>query len=189
MAEGSQSAWLAAVQALREKHAQPKAHRVFVANGTCCREQGSEKVLADLGKLFEGTKIRLSQSGCTGAHFAHPTIQVQMADGRRAIFSGKGMPLKGFAEELRAGKMPLANRHAVFTTTGRVDEAQPFFAPQVRTTLKDAGFCDPTSLGDYVAVGGFEGLARALELGADGVLDLLKKATVRGRGGVGFPMG
>jgi NADH-quinone oxidoreductase subunit F len=189
MADAAESAPLAALRALREKHAQPKAHRVLVSNASCCREHGSEKVLAELERLFKDSKVRLSQAGCTGAHFAHPTIQIHMADGRRGIFTAKGMPLKGFAEELKAGKMPLANRLVVFATSGRVDESQPFFAPQVRTTLRDAGFVDPTSLSDYLVFGGFEGLARALEQGADGALETLKQAALRGRGGVGFPMG
>src|SRR6266487_617012 len=150
MADAPESATLAALRALREARAQPKAHRVLVANATCCRAFGSEKILADLERLFKDSKIRLVESGCTGAHFAHPTIQVQMADGRRGVFAGKGMPLKGFAEELKAGKMPLANRVVVFTTSGRVDESQAFFGPQVRTTLRDAGFCEPASLADYL---------------------------------------
>lgn len=186
MAEGAAQA---ALLALRESRAQPKAHRVLVSNGTCCREHGSDKVLAELEKLFKDSKVRISETGCTGAHFAHPTIQIAMADGRRGVFAAKNMPMKGFAEELKAGKMPLANRLAVFTTSGRIDESVPFFGPQVRTTLRDAGFLDPTSLADYLAVGGFEGFAKALDLGADGALDLLKQAALRGRGGVGFPMG
>jgi len=189
MAEAPDSPALAALRALREANVQPKAHRVFVANATCCREFGSDKILAELQRLLKDTKIRIDFSGCTGAHFAHPTIQVQMADGRRGVFLGKGMPLRGFAEELRAGKMPLANRIVVFTLNGRVDESTAFFAPQMRTTLRDAGFCDPTSLSDYLANGGFEGLAKALDMGADAVLDTIKQANLRGRGGVGFPMG
>ena len=176
------------LQTLRDAAPPPKAHRVFVAHGTCCRPHGSGEILESLaGLLKSDPKVLLFASGCTGAHFAHPTIQVQMADGRRGVFQGKGAPLKGFAEELRAGKMPLAHRIAVFTTHGRIDESAPFFGPQVRTTLRDAGFCDPTSLADYLAAGGFEGLA--LELGEESALDTLKQANLRGRGGVGFPMG
>ncbi len=189
MAEGPDSPPLAALRALKEKHFQPKAHHVLVANATCCRPFGSDKILGDLERLFKDTKVRICQSGCTGAHFAHPTIQVQMADQRRGVFEGKGMPLKGFAEELKAGKMPLANRIVVFTTRGSIDETRPFFAPQTRTTLRDAGFVDPTSLSDYLAGGGFDGLVRALDAGPEATLDQLKQAALRGRGGVGFPMG
>ncbi|MCE5230156.1 NADH-quinone oxidoreductase subunit NuoF [bacterium] len=45
------------------------------------------------------------------------------------------------------------------------------------------------SLADYRAKGGYDGLKRALEMGPDKVLDLIKEANIRGRGGAGFPAG
>lgn len=49
---------------------------------------------------------------------------------------------------------------------------------------------DPVeTLDDHVARGGGQAVARAAELGRDGVLDLLDEANVRGRGGAGFPAG
>lgn len=45
------------------------------------------------------------------------------------------------------------------------------------------------SLADYRAKGGYDGLKRALELGPDKVLELIKAANIRGRGGAGFPAG
>lgn len=41
----------------------------------------------------------------------------------------------------------------------------------------------------YVAAGGYAGAKKALEIGPDKVLDEVKKASVRGRGGAGFPAG
>ncbi|MEN6626921.1 MAG: NADH-quinone oxidoreductase subunit NuoF [Candidatus Sumerlaeia bacterium] len=45
------------------------------------------------------------------------------------------------------------------------------------------------SLADYRAKGGYDGLKRALEMGPDKVLELIKAANIRGRGGAGFPAG
>ncbi len=44
-------------------------------------------------------------------------------------------------------------------------------------------------LADYRAKGGYDGLKRAVEIGPDKVLELVKAANIRGRGGAGFPAG
>ena len=48
---------------------------------------------------------------------------------------------------------------------------------------------DLTRLDEYVAVGGYEALAKARALEPDAVVEEITAATLRGRGGAGFPMG
>ena len=48
---------------------------------------------------------------------------------------------------------------------------------------------DLTRLGEYRAVGGYRSLERALELEPAAVVQVITDATLRGRGGAGFPMG
>jgi NADH-quinone oxidoreductase subunit F len=48
---------------------------------------------------------------------------------------------------------------------------------------------DLTRLDEYVAVGGYAALAKARALAPQAVIDEITAATVRGRGGAGFPMG
>jgi NADH-quinone oxidoreductase subunit F len=48
---------------------------------------------------------------------------------------------------------------------------------------------DLTRLDEYVAVGGYEALAKARALEPQAVVDEISAATLRGRGGAGFPMG
>jgi NADH-quinone oxidoreductase subunit F len=55
--------------------------------------------------------------------------------------------------------------------------------------LRRVGRLDPTSLDAYRAVGGYEGLRRALELGPARVVAELKDAKLLGRGGAAFPTG
>jgi NADH-quinone oxidoreductase subunit F len=65
----------------------------------------------------------------------------------------------------------------------------PFYKYQNRLILGQNGIIDPTSIDDYIAEGGYSALPKAFDLGADKVLDEVKKATLRGRGGGGFPAG
>ncbi len=55
--------------------------------------------------------------------------------------------------------------------------------------LRDNGLLDPTSIDDYIALGGYSALARALEMGPEAVLEEVKRSGLRGRGGAGFPTG
>ena len=55
--------------------------------------------------------------------------------------------------------------------------------------LKRVGVVDPTSLDAYRAAGGFLALARAREIGGEGVIAELVAAKLMGRGGAAFPTG
>ena len=48
---------------------------------------------------------------------------------------------------------------------------------------------DLTRLDEYRAVGGYDAFAKARALEPQAVMDEITAATVRGRGGAGFPMG
>ena len=68
-------------------------------------------------------------------------------------------------------------------------------SPQIRILpggdqrlLAQIGIVDPTSLEGYRKVGGYAGLARAVEkLGPEGTIDEIAAAGLRGRGGGGYP--
>src|SRR6478752_7022852 len=48
---------------------------------------------------------------------------------------------------------------------------------------------DLTKLAEYQAIGGYQQVPKALEMTSDELIDELQRATLRGRGGAGFPMG
>lgn len=55
--------------------------------------------------------------------------------------------------------------------------------------LKNVGKRNSTSLAAYKASGGYDGAAAAMKLKPDELVELVKKANLRGRGGAGFPAG
>ncbi len=66
----------------------------------------------------------------------------------------------------------------------------PFFAEQLPIALRNFGKVDFLSLPNYIAVGGFSALAKALtEMDRKAVVEELKRSGLRGRGGGGFPTG
>jgi NADH:ubiquinone oxidoreductase subunit F (NADH-binding)/(2Fe-2S) ferredoxin/Pyruvate/2-oxoacid:ferredoxin oxidoreductase delta subunit len=66
----------------------------------------------------------------------------------------------------------------------------PFYKRQRRLLLDSNNKIDPTSIEDYLAIGGYAALAKALsQMKPEQVLEEVKKADLRGRGGGGFPAG
>jgi NADH-quinone oxidoreductase subunit F len=53
----------------------------------------------------------------------------------------------------------------------------------------NCGKISPTSVEDYVRAGGFVGLQKALKMAPTKIIDEVKKAKLRGRGGAGYPAG
>jgi NADH-quinone oxidoreductase subunit F len=66
----------------------------------------------------------------------------------------------------------------------------PFYKNQMRHLMDSSTKIDPKSLEDYLAMGGYSALAKSLlEMSPEEVLEEIKKANLRGRGGGGFPAG
>ena len=71
-----------------------------------------------------------------------------------------------------------------------IDLETPFFSKQVKIVLANSGRVDPEKLNDYIAVGGYQSLAKALEeMNPRQVAEEIKKSGLRGRGGAGYPTG
>ena len=64
----------------------------------------------------------------------------------------------------------------------------PFYKYQKRLLLDNSAKVDPKKIEDYIALDGYKALAKVLfQMTSDQVLEEVKKANLRGRGGGGFP--
>ncbi|MEI2612049.1 MAG: NAD(P)H-dependent oxidoreductase subunit E [Candidatus Promineifilaceae bacterium] len=72
---------------------------------------------------------------------------------------------------------------------GTLPSAQGLAYGEPRHILARVGNVDPTSLDDYQTHGGYTGLAKALAMTPEQVIELAEKTGVVGRGGAMFPTG
>jgi NADH:ubiquinone oxidoreductase subunit F (NADH-binding)/(2Fe-2S) ferredoxin/Pyruvate/2-oxoacid:ferredoxin oxidoreductase delta subunit len=167
---------------------------IAVCGGTGCRAQGAMKVFAALRGEMEACgvarKVKMRASGChgfcergplvllfpEGILYGHVRVEDVAEIVERTVLGGQVLER-------------LLYRDAVSGLLYHREEKIPFYAHQQRLVLHDNGRLDPTSIDDYIALGGYSGLARALEMGAAAVLDEVKRSGLRGRGGAGFPAG
>jgi NADH:ubiquinone oxidoreductase subunit F (NADH-binding) len=64
----------------------------------------------------------------------------------------------------------------------------PFYQKQVKVALENCGYIDPDSIEEYIAVGGYEAIGKAVtEMSPQQTIQLVKDSGLRGRGGGGFP--
>jgi len=63
----------------------------------------------------------------------------------------------------------------------------PRFAYEKHIILENCGHIDPEDIDHYIAKGGYEALAKALQLQPQEILEEVKRSGLRGRGGAGFP--
>lgn len=65
-----------------------------------------------------------------------------------------------------------------------------FYKYQHLVALKDGELIDPENIEDYIGIGGYTALHKAIfEMTPDDVINEIKKSGLRGRGGAGFPTG
>ncbi len=64
----------------------------------------------------------------------------------------------------------------------------PFYKKQRRLVIGNNGLINPNSIDDYLALGGYAALSKALfKMSPEKVIEEVKKSGLRGRGGGGFP--
>ena len=70
------------------------------------------------------------------------------------------------------------------------EDEVPFYKLQKRIIFGKNGSIDPTSVEDYIAIGGYKALAKALfNMSREEIIESVKRSGLRGRGGGGFSAG
>jgi len=173
----------------------PKQSLITVCGGTGCHASGCHAVVDAFKKVIQekakGNGVGLRVTGCHGFCERGPLVVIYP----QKILYQKVKPEDTsmiFQETVLKGKI-LENLLYEHPTTGEkivAEEDVPFYKKQMRIIFGDNGSIDPTQIEDYIAVGGYRALAKALfSMAPDQIISEVKKANLRGRGGGGFPAG
>ena len=162
-------------------------HHVQVCTNVACMLRGGAELLEHAKKRLEiGHKettpdgvFSLEEVECIGACTGAPALQVNYD------FYENLTPLKfdRIIEELDKGKRP----DPVAVTTGAIRERD-----KLETALisKRWGQKDSQKVDVYLQTGGYQALDKALkQMTPESIIDEVKKSSLRGRGGAGFPTG
>jgi NADH-quinone oxidoreductase subunit F len=181
-----------ALSKLREKIAgECRSDRQFisVSAATCGRARGAHRVVEALKEASDGS-VEIKVTGCHGFCEAEPNLIVFPQE----IFYQKVSPED--AEEILRRTIDggdvverLLYRDVVTGKTIVHQQDIPFYGKQFRLLLRSNPLIDPSSIDDYIALGGYESLAKILDEDPADVIETIKKAGLRGRGGGGFPTG
>ena len=187
----------------------PSPVEIRVGLGTCGVASGGRDTHEAIQQALRqaGAHVPVKPVGCNGMCHREPLVELVHAGGQTVLYGHVGpheaehlvaehVPARGWWRRLArgagrasrwvSGGSPWALRHV------RLDPGQgeggDYLAKQKRVVLANAGLIDPLSLDDALRLGAYQALEHCLrDLAPEEVLDRVRVAGLRGRGGAGYP--
>ena len=192
---------------LLKKQAEVKEHissytcRVLVCSGTGCMASGAQKIYDEMVKLCEdldGVQIEMQKdlphlgvikTGCQGLCELGPLVRIEPYNYQyvhvhvedckeivdRTVIAGQPVERLFYRQDDKVCPQP---------------DDIPFLNLQTRIVLENCGKIDAESIDEYIAVGGFQAVVKALfDMTPESVIEEITRSGLRGRGGAGFPAG
>jgi NADH-quinone oxidoreductase subunit F len=186
----------------------PAIPRLTVGMGTCGRGNGAEEVFHALNKAIQrsGLDVMLAGVGCFGSCFQEPLVSVRLPGNplvvlRRVQVNDAARILESVSTRQMPPDLVYCKIEEWDHITAHVKYGQgypdipswntiPFFKGQKKIVLRNCGLINPSDIEEYIAVGGYQALYKVLIDGrTDSVIEQIKAARLRGRGGAGFLTG
>ena len=198
------------LRAVCAKAARAETQKILVCAGTGCIASGSLAVFDRLRGLMEEkglpcgvqldttphrhggdacAKVGMKKSGCHGFCEMGALVRIEP----QGWLYTKVKP--GDCEEIVARTIQKGEHiERLAYTRGdivfKTQEEIPFYEQQTRLVLDHCGHIDATSIEEYMAVGGYRALEKALfDMDGEAVVGVVADSNLRGRGGGGFPAG
>jgi formate dehydrogenase iron-sulfur subunit len=157
--------------------------RLFIPLDAAALAVGADQVAAGIKAAAARRQVAVDiiRSGSRGLYWLEPLVEAETPAGRIAYGPVAPTDAEGLLAALLADG---AHKLRLGPT-----EDIPWLKRQTRLTFARCGIVDPRSLDDYRAHGGGKGLAKALSLGPNAIVEDVVQSGLRGRGGAGFPTG
>ena len=168
---------------------------VLVCGGTGCTSSHSSEIIEALESELKAkgleNEIKVIKTGCFGLCALGPIMIVYPEGCFYSEVKVEDVP-EIVEEHLLKGRMV---KRLIYDETITKDEIKPlnetnFYKKQKRIALRNCGVIDPESIEEYIAMDGYQALAKCLtEMTPEEVIQVVKDSGLRGRGGGGFPTG
>ncbi len=192
-------------------HGEPQGE-VRLGMENCCQASGTAEVYAAVVEACKdlGIHVRIKPVSCVGTCNQVPLIDVATPDGNIVRYPNikpdevKEILLHHFrpSSRLRRLRNAILNQIDTFHTDQtwdnilfipekeRTQSINTFLNGQFRISTEGYGHLNPLDLEEYLSLGGFEALKKALTgMSPQQVIDEVLKSGIRGRGGGGFLTG
>lgn len=183
-------------------HSQTK--QILICAGTGCVAGGSLNIYARLKELMDEKGIEcslvlekephdtvgLKKSGCHGFCEMGPLLRIEPMG-----WLYTKVKIEDCEEIIEKTVLQgeVIERLVYHDKSGNAYEKQdeiPFYKQQTRIALEHCGHINAESIKEYIAVGGYSAVAKALfEMTPQQIVDEITESCLRGRGGGGFPTG
>ena len=158
--------------------------QIFISCDSAAVALGADVIVEKINaeSKSRGIDVKVNRNSTRGMFWLEPLVEVQTSSGRVAYGPIQSADVSdlfdcGFLEG-----------HSHIKYLGLTEQI-PYLAKQQRLTFSRMGVTKPLSILDYKSHGGFLGLKKALQNGAEFILKELLDSGLRGRGGAAFPAG
>jgi NADP-reducing hydrogenase subunit HndC len=173
----------------------PDKPSIAICAGMGCLSLDNGRIISAFKKEINTkklkTKVDIRATGCHGYCEKGPLVVIYPEEICYVEVTPKYVP--EIVSQTVLGKKVIDRLLYTDPDTGKKAAHQseiPFYKNQMRHIIGHNSRIDPRSIDDYLAVGGYSALSKSLlEMSPEEVLDEIKKASLRGRGGGGFPAG
>jgi len=173
----------------------PNKPCITLCSGSACNASGSVEVASaieeEIKKQGLSDSVDIRKTGCHGFCERGPIVVIHPEEICYFNIEPKDVA-EIISETIKEKKVVERLLYTDPSTNEKIvhESDIPFYKYQTRIVFGSNSKIDPKSIDDYLAIGGYAALAKALSgMSADQVLGEVKKANLRGRGGGGFPAG
>ena len=169
--------------------------RISVCAGTGCLATGATPVVdafeAEIKKQGLTSEVDIKGTGCHGFCEKGPIVVIDPEEICYLQVTPEDVP-EIIASTVKEKKIVERLLYTDPSTGEKIIKESdiPFYKHQERLVFGPNRKIDPTNFEDYIAIDGFKALSRTLfELTPEQVIEEVKEAGLKGRGGAGFPAG